>query len=327
METINIELTEEDLGQRLDKALTRHLPDLSRARLQDLMASGNVTDKDGQIPQPKTKVKSLSQYTVTVPPAVDPDPVGQALPIEIVYEDEHLIVLNKAPDMVVHPAIGHTDGTLVNALIHHCGDELSGIGGVKRPGIVHRLDKETSGLMLVAKHDKAHQHLSKQLSRRTLSRVYHCFVWGLLSPRSGKIKTLLGRDSRDRKKRAVVTSGGKDAVTNYRMLKQYGTLASKVECRLESGRTHQIRVHMGHIKHWLIGDPAYGRPHLAKFLRGRIHLTRELADTLSAFPRQALHAAEIGFVHPETGEEMQFQAGYPEDMIALEKDLERLNVK
>ena len=327
MEQISIEISEEQAGKRLDKALSDNLPDMSRARLQMLMAEGHVSMNGKTVSSASSKVKGGEKFTIVIPPAEDPEPEGQNIPIDIVYEDTDLLVINKAPDMVVHPAAGHVDGTLVNALIHHCGDELSGIGGVKRPGIVHRLDKETSGLMLVAKNDKAHKNLSKQLSKRTLSRVYHCFVWGMLNPRQGIIETQLGRDPRDRKKRAVVLSGGKDAVTEYKMLKQYGTLASKVECRLHSGRTHQIRVHMAHIKHWLIGDNAYGRPHLNKFLRGRINLTSDLADVLGAFPRQALHAAEIGFIHPTTGDEMRFTSDYPQDMQKLENDLLKMNVK
>ncbi len=325
MQHIDVIISEAGHLQRLDKALALELPEYSRARLQELIQAENVLFKGQAITSAKTKVQLGQKYVVMVPPPVEADPEAEDIPLNIVYEDEDLMVINKEPDIVVHPAAGHAKGTMVNALLHHCGDELSGIGGVKRPGIVHRLDKETSGLMVVAKHDQAHKHLSAQLKDRSLSRVYQAFVWGVPSPRSGEIETQLGRDSRDRKKRAVVYSGGKDAVTEYSILKQYGTLASLVECRLQTGRTHQIRVHMAHINHWLIGDPAYGRPYLEKFLRGRIRLTKEIAEELKKFPRQALHAAEIGFIHPKTEEFMSFSAPLPDDMAALQRLLLSMN--
>lgn len=326
MEKLDVIISEASHLQRLDKALAIELPEFSRARLQDLIHGEDVLFKGKPITSAKQKVQSGQVYTVNIPPPVDATPDAQDIPLDIIYEDEDLLVINKAPDMVVHPAAGHADGTLVNALLHHCGDELSGIGGVRRPGIVHRLDKETSGVMVAAKNDHAHQHLSAQLKDRSLSRVYQAFVWGVPTPRQGVVHTQLGRDAHDRKKRAVVISGGKEAITEYRILKQYGTLASLVECKLQTGRTHQIRVHMAHIKHWMIGDPAYGRPYLEKFLRGRIRLTDEIAKELQSFPRQALHAAEVGFIHPRTEEHMSFSAELPEDMSALQDLLLSMNV-
>lgn len=326
MDQITVVIGEASHLQRLDKALAIELPEYSRARLQDFIQSGDVVFKGKAVTSPKQKVQLGQSYIVNIPPPINATPDAENIPLDIVYEDEDLLVINKQPDMVVHPAAGHADGTLVNALLHHCGNDLSGIGGVRRPGIVHRLDKETSGLMIVAKNDHAHQHLSAQLKDRSLSRIYQAFVWGVPSPRNGIVETQIGRDSRDRKKRAVVYSGGKDAVTEYNILKQFGTLASLVECKLQTGRTHQIRVHMAHIQHWMIGDPAYGRPYLEKFLRGRIRLTEEIAKELQKFPRQALHAAEIGFIHPRSEEEMHFTADMPDDMQGLQDLLLSMNV-
>lgn len=325
MEHFTVTIADDMNGARLDKALATALPDMSRVRLQGLITDGHVEMEGRQIASSSGKVQAGQVYTITVPPAVEADPVAQDIPLDIVYEDEDILVINKAPGMVVHPAAGNYDGTLVNALLHHCGEDLSGIGGVKRPGIVHRLDKETSGLMVVAKHDRAHQHLSRQLSDRSLKRVYHAFVWGVPSPNHGVIETQIGRHPRDRKKMAVLPAGGRDAVTEYKTIGQYGTLVSCVECRLKTGRTHQIRVHMAYIKHWLLGDPAYGRPSAGKFLRGRIGLDKELAAYLRSFPRQALHAAEIGFTHPVTMEEMHFTAAFPSDMLELEDQLKKMN--
>ena len=324
--TFTIEITDELAGQRLDKALAMALPEFSRGRIQDVINDGGVKVNDTVNTTPKTKVKAGDICTVIIPEAVEADPEPQDIPLDIVYEDEDLLVINKPVGLVVHPAAGNYDGTLVNALLHHCGDTLSGIGGVKRPGIVHRLDKDTSGLMVVAKHDQAHQFLSDQLKDRSLSRVYHAFVWGVLSRRTGTIKTQIGRHPVDRKKKAVVLSGGREAITDYTVLEQFGTLACRVECRLHTGRTHQIRVHMEHLKHYMIGDPYYGHPHLAKHLRTRIGLDQDLAGEYRKFNRQALHAAEMGFVHPRSKEMVKFTAEYPEDMKNLHAALSKLNI-
>lgn len=325
MEEFTVTIAEEMNGARLDKALAHALPDISRVRLQNLIAEGQVITNNKTRLSASGKVQAGQTYTITVPAAIEADPEPQDIPLDIIYEDSDLLVINKAPGMVVHPAAGNYDGTLVNALLFYCGEELSGIGGVKRPGIVHRLDKETSGLMVVAKHDKAHQLLSHQLSDRSLTRVYHAFVWGIPNPGQGVIETQIGRHPRDRKRMAVLPAGGRDAVTEYKLRSQYGTLVSCVECRLKTGRTHQIRVHMAHIKHWLLGDPAYGRPSAGRHLRGRIGLDKELAQYLRNFPRQALHAAEIGFIHPASGKTMNFTAPFPSDMAELETQLKKMN--
>ncbi len=323
---VEVAITVELDGSRLDKALAVSIPDLSRARIQDVIAAGGVTCNGKVISKTKHAVTEGEVYILEMPDLLEADPEPQDIPINIIHEDNDLLVINKPVGMVVHPAAGNRDGTLVNALLYHCGDTLSGIGGVKRPGIVHRLDKDTSGLMVVAKHDQAHNKLGAQLKDHSLSRVYHAFVWGVPSPRQGTIETQIARDPRDRMRQAVVMGGGKHAVTAYKVHEQFGTLASTVECRLQTGRTHQIRVHMQHIKHYMVGDKTYGHPHLGKHLRGRIGLKPELADVYRAFARQALHAVELGFVHPGTGETVSFTAPYPSDMAELRGAFKQLNI-
>jgi 23S rRNA pseudouridine1911/1915/1917 synthase len=316
METLTIKAAEGDAGQRLDKVLALHAPGLSRARLQALIDGGHVTSGGKPVTQASKKVKAGEAYAVTIPPAEEAEPVAQDIALDIVYEDKDLLVINKAAGMVVHPAAGNHDGTLVNALLAHCGSSLSGIGGVKRPGIVHRLDKETSGLMVVAKNDAAHHGLSEQLSSRTLKRVYQAIVWGVPSPRKGRIETNIGRSKTNRQKMAVLASGGKEAVTDYAVLENFALTASLVECRLQTGRTHQIRVHMAHIKHWLVGDPVYGRSAVRKFLN--LQKTDEkTAAALLSFPRQALHAARLEFIHPIGKNKVSLAAELPEDMKKL----------
>lgn len=322
METREIKAEDQDIGQRLDKVLVRHLPDFSRARLQALMDEGRVTL--AALPcKPSYKVCVDEVFTVVIPPPVDAEPQAEDIALEIVFEDEHMLVINKQAGMVVHPAAGNHAGTLVNALLGYCGDELSGIGGVKRPGIVHRLDKETSGLMAVAKTDAAHQGLSAQLSDRTLKRVYQAVVWGVPAPAHGRIETQIGRSKTNRKKMAVLEGdAGKEAVTDYSVLKTFGLIASLVECRLQTGRTHQIRVHMAHRGHWLIGDPVYGRPSPQKFLK--LQKTPEkLSETLLSFPRQALHAAQLEFIHPISKNKISLDAPLPPDIQALLDSLEK----
>lgn len=317
METLTIIVTESDHGARLDKTLALHAPELSRARVQALLAEGCVSRDGAPFDDASYRVRLDEAYVVRIPPAVDAVPQAQAMPLDIVYEDDDLLVLNKSPDMVVHPGAGNHDGTLVNALLAHCGDSLSGIGGVKRPGIVHRLDKETSGLMVVAKNDAAHQGLSEQLSSRTLKRVYHALVWGVPQPSAGRIETQVGRHPTQRKKMAVLQgNAGREAITDYQTLEAYGLIASLVECRLQTGRTHQIRVHMAHQQNWLIGDPVYGRPSLARFLK--LHkVADKLAEKLTRFPRQALHAAALEFIHPLSHNKIALTAPLPADMAAL----------
>lgn len=316
METITVKALDQDSGQRLDKTLAGHIADMSRARLQGLIEGGNVSQNGTPVTDTSRKVKAGEEFTIVIPPPVAADPVAQDIALDIVYEDDDLIVINKAPDMVVHPAAGNPDGTLVNALLAHCGDNLSGIGGVKRPGIVHRLDKETSGLMVAAKNDKAHQGLSEQLSTRTLKRVYNAIVWSLPSPARGIVETQIGRSRSNRKKMAVLESGGKEAITEYQTLEAFGILAGLVECRLQTGRTHQIRVHMAHIGYPLVGDPVYGKSSPTRFLRQH-KVADDLSQMMLNFPRQALHAAQLEFIHPISENRISLRADLPEDMQGL----------
>jgi len=305
-------------GVRLDKAVAMLLPDFSRTRLQNLIEAGECMVDDKICSTPSRKVKVGEQVVLALPPLEDATPVPENIPLDILYEDDDVLVLNKPVGMVVHPAMGHGAGTLVNALLYHCGDTLSGINGVRRPGIVHRLDKDTSGLMMVAKNDFAHHHLSEQLQDRSLSRVYHALVLGVPFPPKGRIETLIGRHPSNRLKMAVVKGNGKDAATNFSVLENYKDCLSVVECRLESGRTHQIRVHMEHHGFPLIGDGLYG----AQSTKTRSVLRKggyddDVIDAVIAFPRQALHAAEISFFHPKTEEEMHFTSPLPDDFAAL----------
>jgi 23S rRNA pseudouridine1911/1915/1917 synthase len=323
METFHIKISAETAGQRIDKALSFHLPQFSRARLQALMEQGFVTGNDGEpADTPSRKVRAGDEFTIAVPPAEEATPKAQDIPLDIVYEDDDLLVINKSPDMVVHPAAGNHDGTLVNALLAHCGDTLSGIGGIKRPGIVHRLDKETSGLMVVAKNDAAHKGLSEQLASRKLKRVYHAIVWGIPSPAQGCVQTQIGRSKTNRQKMAVLKDGGREAITDYKTLKTFGLVASLVECRLQTGRTHQIRVHMAHKLHWLVGDPVYAKPAQASFLK--LNKASEiLTEHMLSFGRQALHAAELEFIHPIGKNRISLKAPQPPDMQTLLELLEK----
>ena len=309
-----IEIAEELAGERLDRALAQSLPEMSRSRLKVLIESGNLKDGSGAtITEPSHRVKPGEAFALTVPEPERPVPVGQDIPLDVVYEDADIIVIDKPAGMVVHPAPGNLDNTLVNALIAHCGDSLSGIGGVKRPGIVHRIDKDTSGLMIAAKNDAAHHALSQAFAAHNIERAYRCLVWGLPSPKQGSIETLIGRHPTHRQKMAVVSRNGKEAITHYAVEKVYGLGASLVECRLETGRTHQIRVHMTHIGHPLIGDPVYGRPTLAR----RAQLSDSAREAAKAFPRQALHAAILGIHHPRSGEFLSWESDLPRDFVTL----------
>jgi 23S rRNA pseudouridine1911/1915/1917 synthase len=313
-------VSEDGHGARLDKALAALMPEYSRARLQALIQAGEVTLNGTIRTAASFKVKEGDEVAVTVPPAVDDDPIPENIPLDIVYEDEDLLVINKAADMVVHPAVGNLSGTLVNALLYHCGDSLSGIGGVKRPGIVHRLDKETSGLMVVAKNDHAHHGLSDQLKDRSLSRVYQGLVWKAPTLIKGSVDAPVGRHATNRLKMAVMKSSGREAVTHYHVLERYRDAVSLIECKLETGRTHQIRVHMQFIRHPLLGDPLYGLPaQEGQSLLKKEGYDDEALQAILAFPRQALHAYHIGFIHPSTGEEHTYEADMPEDMQNLKK--------
>lgn len=325
METRTVKVSDEEAGQRLDKVLAAGAEGLSRARVQALLDAGHVRHAGEAVNTAARKVKAGEIYEIDVPPPEEATPAAQDIPLDIAYEDDALIVINKPADLVVHPAAGNHDGTLVNALLAHCGDALSGIGGVKRPGIVHRLDKETSGLMVVAKNDAAHHGLSAQLSTRTLTRVYYAIVWGVPSPAQGRIETQIGRHKTNRKKMAVLEGGGKDAITDYRVVENFGLIASLVECRLKTGRTHQIRVHMSHIGHPLAGDPLYGKTSPAKFLR-QMKAPEEAAQALMDFKRQALHAAQLEFIHPIGENKVSLRADMPEDMQGLLQILRRVRI-
>lgn len=303
--------------QRLDKVLVALLaqdaPTLSRVRIQALIEDGLVTLSNKAISDASRKAKVGEKYKVQIPPPEPAVPEAQKMDLKIVYEDKDLLVIDKPPGMVVHPAPGNRDKTLVNGLLAHCGISLSGIGGVARPGIVHRLDKDTSGLMIVAKNDLAHQSLTSQFSDRSLSRVYQALVWGVPVPRQGSIEASIGRHSRDRKKMAV-SAKGKTALTFYKVLESFG-FASLVECTLATGRTHQIRVHMAYRKHPVIGDVTYGGT--------RTHGAESLAKRLRGFPRQALHAVELQFIHPRTNKKMRFHSELPEDIAVLLANLKQ----
>ncbi|MGI5936298.1 MAG: RluA family pseudouridine synthase [Oscillospiraceae bacterium] len=296
MTTRTITVTAQESGERIDALLARLLPDISRSAAQKLLESGAVT-KDGRPLKKNYKVTSGESFLVEMPEPENLQVLPQDIPLEIVYEDDDLIVVNKPQGMVVHPAPGHYEGTLVNALMHHCGDSLSGIGGVLRPGIVHRLDKDTSGLIIAAKNDFAHQSLSRQLSSRSLSRVYETIVLGRIRQDSGTVDAPIGRHPTQRKLMAVTDKNSRPAVTHYEVINRYRN-HTHLRCRLETGRTHQIRVHMAHMGHPVLGDPVYGRKRNQKGLSG-----------------QCLHAKQLKFVHPRTGEQIELSCDLPEYFI------------
>jgi len=295
----NITAEPDDAGQRLDKFLATRLPDFSRARLQALMAAGEIRRDGAEIADASARVKPGQRFSVNIPDPRPAKPEPEAIPLDVVFEDEHLLVLEKPAGMVVHPAPGHSAGTLVHALLHHCDGSLSGIGGVLRPGIVHRLDKDVSGLMVVAKSDKAHIGLSAQFTVHRIERAYEAVVWGVPEAATGTVDRPIGRHPKDRKRMAVVASG-KRAVTHYRMLAAASMTASRLEVTLETGRTHQIRVHLGTLGLGIIGDPIY-RPRRTKVvsttLKGHI-------DRLGCL---LLHARRLGFEHPVSGKTLLFE--------------------
>jgi 23S rRNA pseudouridine1911/1915/1917 synthase len=309
-----------DCGQRLDRVLSRHLPDLSRTRLKRLIEAGHVTVAGAALRDPALKVRSGQNFVVFLPQAEDATPAAQPIVLDVRFEDAHLIVIDKPAGMVVHPAPGNPHGTLVNALLAHCGPSLGGIGGVRRPGIVHRLDKDTSGLLVAAKTEMAHQALSRDFAARRIDRLYLAMVWGVPAPTAGEIAGNIGRSPANRKKMAVVAAGrGKPAATRYRVLRAFGGKAALVECRLATGRTHQIRVHLADRGHPLIGDPVYGRR------AGRaIGRDSEPGARIAAFPRQALHAARLGFDHPAGTGHVIFDSPLPADLAELIACLEGL---
>jgi 23S rRNA pseudouridine1911/1915/1917 synthase len=306
--TIIATIAPDAAGWRLDRALAAALPTLSRERLKALISSGQVVAPEGApVRDPAAKAVAGGAYRVRVPEPAAAHNEAQAIALAIVFEDEHLLVVDKPAGMVVHPAAGNPDGTMVNALLHHCAGRLSGIGGVARPGIVHRIDKDTSGLLVVAKTDVAHEGLAAQFARHSIDRRYLALVAGLPNPPQGSVDAPLARSAANRKKMAIVAQGrGKRAVTHYRLVRPL-RLSSLIECRLETGRTHQVRVHLSSTGHPLLGDPVYGRTPSG---------LRELLKRLN-FTRQALHAAELGFVHPVTKQPLSFKSDIPSDMQEL----------
>ncbi len=359
-----VTVKEEDNGARLDKWLSDQLNDLTRSRLKALIEGGALARNGETFTDPSWKIKIGETFRLTMPEIVAATPKPEAIPLDVYFEDDHVIVINKPAGMVVHPAAGNWSGTLVNALIAHCGDSLSGVGGVARPGIVHRLDKDTSGLIVVAKHDAAHQKLTAAFAVHDIERVYEAICVGAPRPSVGVVDAPIIRLGGDRKKMGIakpkpatiagraetptfidldagddedpkpqLPPGARHAVTHYKTLAFYGrgrakivgdAVASRIECRLETGRTHQIRVHMSHIGAPLIGDPVYGRgPGLPGLRPGDEPADAALA-VLGKFKRQALHARTLGFIHPETGEEMRFEAPAPADLDRLVQVLEAL---
>jgi 23S rRNA pseudouridine1911/1915/1917 synthase len=323
-EPVEVAVTEAMAGGRLDAVLAQAHDVLSRSRIKDLILEGAVTIDGKPAAGPKYRLKAGETITLVAPPPEDPDPQPEDIPLEVLYEDDHLIVINKPVGMVVHPAPGSPSGTLVNALIYHCGTSLKGIGGVKRPGIVHRLDKDTSGVMVAAKTEKAHKHLSAQFADhgRTgpLHRAYIAYAWGATQSGMGTVDAPLGRDPGNRLKQAVLKSG-REAITHYAVEARYGGEGwdvTRIQCQLETGRTHQIRVHMAHIGHPLVSDLLYAPGFATKVNK----LPDELAEIVRTLGRQALHAAELGFEHPQTGEEMLFEADLPDDLQELQDALD-----
>jgi len=307
LQIIDVALTPSHAGWRLDRALADALPALSRERLKSLVKSGALERSGTAVRDPALKVAGDEAFRLAVPEPAPAHNEAQDIPLTIVFEDEHLLVVDKPAGLVVHPAAGNFDGTLVNALLHHCAGRLSGIGGVARPGIVHRIDKDTSGLLVVAKNDVTHEGLARQFAAHSIDRRYLAAVSGVPTAPKGSVDAPLARSANDRKKIAIVRDGrGKRAVTHWTKLKQWRD-AALVECRLETGRTHQVRVHMASIGHPLLGDPVYGRygNRLQELLKGL------------GFHRQALHAAVLGFVHPITKHRLSFQSDVPADMQEL----------
>ena len=307
IQTIDVRLEPAHAGWRLDRALAAAVPTLSRERLKSLIRSGAVEAEGREIRDPATKVRGEEALRVLVPEPRPAHNEAQDIPLTIAFEDEHLLVVDKPAGLVVHPAAGNFDGTLVNALLHHCSGNLSGIGGVARPGIVHRIDKDTSGLLVVAKTDVAHEGLARQFAAHSIDRRYVAIVNGVPKAAAGTVDAPLARSATNRKKIAIVEDGrGKRAVTHWKRL-QVLNAAALVECRLETGRTHQVRVHMASLGHPLLGDPVYGRS-------GKTH--GKLLNELQ-FHRQALHAAELGFTHPVTRRRLSFSSPMPPDMQEL----------
>jgi 23S rRNA pseudouridine1911/1915/1917 synthase len=316
------EILSETIGEacddtRLDRALALTFENLSRTRIKRLIEKGQVTLDGATIIDPTRRVKQGLEVSIKIPPPAPAIPEAQPMPLTIVYEDDDLVLVDKPAGLVVHPAPGNPGQTLVNALIAHCGPSLSGIGDVQRPGIVHRIDKDTSGLIVVAKNDLAHQGLAKQFEKHSISRAYYALAWGSIAQVKGSIEGNIGRSKGNRKKMAVLKSGGKHARTHYKVVERFGdpsqAVATLIDCRLETGRTHQIRVHFTHFGHPLVGDPLYGRGRQGSANR----LGEDRSEAVSKFKRQALHARLLGFYHPRTREKMEFKSELPSDFNEL----------
>jgi 23S rRNA pseudouridine1911/1915/1917 synthase len=314
-----VAITAEEAKGRVDKVLAVRLPEMSRGRIQALMGEGRVS-RDGVVLDDASAKAQPGDYRLEIPAPTPAEPASEAIPLSVLFEDQYLIVIDKPPGMAVHPAPGSESGTLVNALLHHCGESLSGIGGVARPGIVHRIDKDTSGIVVVAKTDAAHHGLSALFEAHDIDRVYVALTRGAPTPAWGKIEGNIARSTHDRKKMALVKSGGRHAVTHYKTERAFGPaakpLAAHLSCRLETGRTHQIRVHLASRGCPCLGDPTYGSGPPAEPVR------KAIAE--AGLTRQALHAAVLGFVHPITGETLRFESPLPPDMAALEVLLAKL---
>jgi len=304
-----------DKNMRLDKFLS-FKTGFSRAETQRLIKNGNVLSDGEEVGDCAYKIKLNESFEIEIPEPKEAEPKPEDIPLDIVYEDNDLLVVNKPSGMVVHPGAGVYNGTLVNALLSHCKDSLSGIGGVKRPGIVHRIDKETSGLLVVAKNDITHLGLSKQFEEHSIDRVYYAFVYGVPSPLKGTIEANIGRSKFDRKKMAIVNVGGKEAITHYEVQETFQNFASMLRCQLETGRTHQIRVHLSSKGHHLIGDKLY-----VANSKTSIRIPKELKTYINTFARQALHAATLGFVHPKTQKKLSFEVEFPSDLKELHHKL------
>ena len=335
MDVIERDVPEEAVGERIDRWLAGVMAPITRNRVKAMIEAGALTLNGAAMTDPSRRLRGGEALRLVPPPVEDATPKPQPIPLDVLFEDEHLIVVNKPAGLVVHPAAGNWTGTLVNALLHHCGDSLSGIGGVARPGIVHRLDKETSGVMVVAKSDAAHQGLTTLWQAHDVERAYRAVVHGSPRPAVGTIELPLARAGGDKRKQAVVRwddPNGREAVTHFKRLEAYGVgraklpgdaVASLVECRLETGRTHQIRVHMSHVGHPLVGDPVYGRSGLAG-LRPEDDAAERALGVVSSFRRQALHAAVLGFEHPITDEDLRFETEPPKDFRRLTEVLQAL---
>lgn len=310
----------EAAGQRLDRFLADAIGTLSRSRVKALIEEGRAARDGAPIREPADPIRAGAAYTLDLPPPAPARPEPQAIALDIIYEDDDLIVLNKPAGLVVHPAPGNPDHTLVNALLHHCGPGFTGIGAERRPGIVHRLDKDTSGVMVVAKTQLANDALTAAFAARDIDRAYVALCWGVPSPLAGEIEGAIGRDPRDRKRMAVVTRSGKPALTRYRTLRAWGTAVALLECRLATGRTHQIRVHLASVGHPIVGDPLY----LRRIPAASRTLPEPARHLLLDFPRQALHAAQLGFVHPRNGVRLAFESRIPNDFSVLLEALDRV---